>query len=98
MKRKDEARSELSQSAGEGALRREDSLVSRAFGEGSMKPVLDPGLKSLGGSQGLFWSGPQLSLPTYSSLAPLGHTAVLIGLLPAGSPGRPGSAHAMTSA
>lgn len=45
MKRKDEARSELSQSAGEGALRREDSLVSRGFGEGSMKPVLDPGLK-----------------------------------------------------
>lgn len=98
MKRKDEARSKLSQSAGGGAPRREGSLASRAFGEGSVKPVLDPGLKSLGESQGLFWSGPQISLPTYSSLAPLEHTAVLIRLFPAGSPGCPGSAHAVTSA
>lgn len=98
MKRKDEARSKLSQSAGGGAPRREGSLASRAFGEGSVKPVLDPGLKSLRGFQGLFWSGPQISLPTYSSLAPLEHTTVLIRLFPAGSPGCPGSAHAVTSA
>lgn len=52
--RTDEARSELSQTAGGGALRREGLLVARTFGEGSMKQTLLPGAKSLGGSQDLF--------------------------------------------
>lgn len=54
MNKTDKARSELSQTAGGGALRREGLLVARTFGEGSMKQVLLPGVKSLGGSQDLF--------------------------------------------
>lgn len=49
-----QSQSELGQSAGGGALRREGSLVARTFGEGSPKQVLLPGVKSLGVSQDLF--------------------------------------------
>lgn len=52
--RTDKARSDLSQTAGGGDLRRKGSLVARTFGEGSTKQVLLPGVKSLGGSQDLF--------------------------------------------
>lgn len=49
---------ETSKSAGGGVLRREGSLVGRVLGEGFVEEVLIPGLKSLGGSPGLFWSSP----------------------------------------
>lgn len=83
VKGKDGARSEPSQSAGAGALKGEGSLVAKTSGEGSMKQgLVVPALKALGGSQGLFWGvvlgcRSHLSVPTYSSMAPLGQLQVV---------------------
>lgn len=90
VKRKKEAKCESQGRATKGGL-----TVAQAFQEGG---GVDSWPSKSGRISKFFLVQLGLSLPTSSSMALLGDASALIRPLPAGEPGHPGSAYAMTSA